>query len=918
MKEGYPSNKLDVAYRGDFEDPARTAFSNAQLPPQRVTLEDFAKYPFGPSEITSKSDYVKHVLTWFSKALIDAGYKPNEVDNLIRKSLDTIDFNRPEAMYVADINRIIQNFYKAAPGKNSSTEATEVPAPVAAGQAEIIETSVQSTPTPITPVVPQQSETHISPFAQKVEPFRSADDGVPKEVTINTRTPDLSSVSSVEIQQEEETLPLATEFDDRAQEYAEYGNRSIKITPSFPEATNVTAVKKDNFENPPQVTRNEQLASTPLILTPEMRVVDPNEPIVLETVSADDEVALEKRNVGLEYQSKLDALNTQAFNHEAYIEFVFDVHTGLRHEYDGVINSARNNLKRFDGFYAPSTIEKQALQLLSSLQGQYAKMQNVQSDYGLIRGALTEKLSESPTDAIEAEIKSLSQSYLDATQKLFANISKLEGLIEEVKQEEKPSVAEVYRAQFEKLQTEGNQVLRSLSASHPLYERLKTAVEVDLQKIIAQASVENGGDKAVLENSSNFIARRDQIKELISFIKKEQEYQDFFARARARVQKLESQFEIIPTGDKGMQVKTILAENIVKIKQALSGTDSQTATVGVLENLNQQKSIIEMLLRDSEESISSLPQSETVVQQEVGSRVLTDAELIAVVEKTPLVENMAEVQDRYQMQRAEIEKYLTYQREQQSRERFSGPVYEKAKRLAGMLHLGTIGKAAAVLLTLAGPAGVSSQKSDLNILGDLNMSAGVLAQPDFDYAAISEFLRTAEGFRVISETVAPAVSTVAPELPKVPVSVETVPGVILPDMVSRSNDETQDMPSEIFSDLADEVPKDKGIEFASPNKSNVPEALRKPYKINFGDKFWDINEGKTLAGKLPVMSQINPSLKQALIDRMRDKINNDRALRDAIGGFGKNADQLRTGELMNLDKLNELGVSVAADYSYLK
>ena len=883
----------------------------------RDDLDDFVAVPVTPPEVKTKDDFYLRVQPWLSQAMMVAGYPLKEMDDRLKLVFEKKDFfNRDAESIAADVNRIINNW------------VVEARTFAKAYDAEVV---LQS-----------------SPFAPKEQPIRGSDDPVPSAVVINTKAPNLNSNSSIENIREAENVPLATEFEEREAEYAEYGNRNItsvrtesKFAPAPSVSSSETApqpvetikpetlilqdklpdtlvLHKEQILPDPLILTKEQILPDTLVLTPEMQVVDSNEPIVLETVEEGNASSPEKLDLANAYQVKLDALNSQPFNHDAYFEFVFDVHTGLRHEYDEVVNAARNNLKRFDGFYAPSTVEKQALQLLSSLQGQYAKMQNPESDYGLSRGALTEKLSIAPTEAIEADIKVLSQDYLDATKKLFANISKLNGLVEVVKTEEKPTVAEVYRAQFEKIQTEGNQVLRSLPADHPLYERLKTAIESDLADLIKNAAIENGGDTAVLQNSSNFMARRDQIKNLIAFIKDEQEYQDFFGRARSRVQKLESQFETIPASEQGAQVKTILAENIVKIKQALSGTDSQIATVGVLENLKQQKSIIEMLLRDSEESITSLPQSETVVPPEVGSRVLTDAELIAFIEKTPLAQNMAQAQERYQMRQGEIEKYLAFKREQQSSERFSGPAYEKAKRLAGMLHLGKIGKAAAVLLALAGPAGLSSQKSDLTILGNPNLSAGMLAQSNVDYVAISEYLRTAEGSPTILETVAPEVSDVAPELPKAAAPVETVPGVILPDTVSSIETGVADTPPDYYSDDAVEVQSDPGIVFESPTNANVPEALRQPYKINIGDTFWDINEGETLAGKLPVLSQINPYFKQALIDRMRDRINNDPAKRAVIGGFGNNADQLRAGELMNLDKLNELGVDLAVEYGYLK
>lgn len=902
MLERYPSNKnLNVAYQGDFEDAAWTEFSDAQLPPRRVTLEDFAKHPFIPGEISSKGDYVRQVMTRFADALKGAGYKADEVDGLISKSLDAIDFNRPEAAYVADINRIIQNFYKAAPGNNPPAVEKVSLENTVAPQAAAVDSTVL-----VSPTVP-------ATIAQETGPNPA-------------RLPQLEDTS------EAFNLRLTTEFDEREAENAEYGNRKIEPVLLSTQHTNVAETQEATLtpivqpleklilENPIKTTSVEQPVATPFILTPEMQVLDSNEPIVLEAVETGAEVHPEKLDLTSVYQTKLDTLNGLPFNRNAYAEYTFDLHSGLHHEYDLVISSARNNLKRFDGFYAPSIIEKQALQLLSSVQGQFAKMQKAESEIGILRAELTNNASEEITITDETAVKMSAQKYLDEANRLFLNISKLEDLVEVVKTEEKPSVAEVYRAQFALMQTEGTKVLQSLPKNHPVYERLKVAIESDLQELITKAATENGGDTAVLEQSSNFMARREQIKDLIAFIKQEQEYQDFFERARVRVRKLEVQFETIPDSEQGAVVKTILVENIVKIKQTLSETNPQIATVGVLENLKQQKSIIEMLLRDSEESLMSLPQSETVMQEPIAPRVLSDAELVALIEKTLPVQNIPLVPESYLMRPGQIKKYLATQRERQNKERTLGSATEKVKQIVSKFPLGKIGKAAVVLMALAGPAGLKSEQTNNKVLGGPLMSASFLTTSTIDYATIAEYLRRVDSQTVRTEAIAPSVTDVAPELPATSLSIETVPGVILPDTVASPERSVGTTPLEIFSDDADRVPSDQGIVFNSKPAESIK--LGK-YLINYGDIFWDINEGQTLAGKLPVLSQINPYFKQALIDRMRDKINSDSKVRSLIGGFGKDttrsfADQLVTGEYMDLDALNKLAIDTAADYSYLK
>jgi hypothetical protein len=200
----------------------------------------------------------------------------------------------------------------------------------------------------------------------------------------------------------------------------------------------------------------------------------------------------------------------------------------------------------------------------------------------------------------------------------------------------------------------------------------------------------------------------------------------------------------------------------------------------------------------------------------------------------------------------------------------------------------------------------------------------LLAQPTVDYTSIYNYLKTVNP--VLPEVLAnaPIMPAPASELSNtISAPTEVVPGVVFPEIGFTTNAETRDNAPKFYSAEADRVPIDPGIVLETPQNTVVPEIFKTPYTLNIGDIFWDINEGQTIVGKLPFLSQIKTDEIQSQIDKMRDRINTDPQLRESIGGFGTDptrpyADQLVAGKQMKLNKLNDLAMTVAVENNFLK
>jgi hypothetical protein len=877
------SKTLDKAYQGDFEDAAWTKFSDAQLPPRRVTLEDFAKHPFIPYEITSKGDYVRQVITRFADALKEAGYKANEVDGLISKSLDAVDFNRPAEAFVAEINRIIQNFYKAAPGIKTAT--VEKPSSEAIVAPIISVSEVDRAASAVIPIVPTSATVE-----QNGNPIQA---------------PKLEDTSEVD------NLRLTTEFDEREAEYAEYGNRkneAVRLVPLFSEGPVSVAAQ------------NSEVVSE----------VRPLEKPVLENPLPEKLVLTSAFKMG-EHELSLEKISNLEFSQITYLEFINTVHTDVRAKFDAVKNSAKTNLRMFSPTYTPGIIEKEALQFLPSLQAQMVGL-------GAYEREVTDYLVQETGALNVDEIKRTAHNYVVKAEDLLDSIEKLQDLIEKVPTEEKPHQAEAYRVQLEKIRIEGNRVLATVSNGHPLYEQFKYLVIDDLSALISDLAGDNG-NKLFTDQSPAVMARRDRIKAAIDYMKTEHECNDYHARAEHNLNEIIVTIEkISPISSDDLEVKNTIEANIAELKTLLDDDNqidfkAQNAflfpeMVKVkTEALIKQKNDIKNLLRATQEVYPRLSnQVEADARSEAQSTVLTDAKITQMLNEDKSAINAQVLWSTYQnFRRIMAEQNATQSTldalERRRKLEASG-LGEKVRRLAQLISPTKIGKVAAlVLASYAGSAEKATEASKMEVLTGSMISGLNPVSFEINESTINEMLRTREVQRPLDaveltqtnenaiSSISPTINETIPEIKTPEIAVETIKGVFLPDIVNGPRRES-DSPLKIYGEGAIDFPIDPGIVFESPKNIESVKQFE-PYTLRLGDVFWDINVGKTLAGKLPFMEKVDEEQRNALIDVMRDQLNADKALREYIGGFGETANDLKTGKIMNLNRLDAFGRDVA-------
>ena len=753
-------------------------------------LKKFIDNPVTAEEIPNKEEFMQNVFPWIINALGYAGYNIDEVYAFLKKTTDLIDFNKPPEIFIADINRILNNTWK---------------------------------------------------------------------------------------------------------QVLEEKSKSTLLAPEAP--------------------------TQPLVLTGENRVLEKIQPIVPVQVVEESILknSLEKETVVDTFQNKFNALIEQPFNSDSYSQFYVEIHAALRDRYDSVTINAQNNLKRYSEFFTSST-EKEALLFFSTLKSQYVSLQSKNSSLGIVRAEIMNSLNRTDASINEETVKTFIQDYIDGTKNIFTNIDRLEEMITIAQGEEKPRIAEAYRAQFESMRAEGTKVLTTLPSSHPLYNEFKIVVEKGIGDLIEGASVEKGGDRAIGEGSSYFISLRNRVQAAIGYVKAEQEFENYKHRKLNQVKILELSLtaDTKTLSPKKLEVKIVVLDNIAKIRQMLAhvGTLPQGVLMLSLSELTLTEATQEFVIH-KEKTKELLGETNEILEGIQDNPVLNDelngAVPVAesVIEYPPAVKAvLAPLTDHSNMLHAEISE------SQVSRVRLVS-----IRKLFKPARMGAL-----ALLSLAFSSGQfkldATEGSALSLHTLMGMSAPVTPlSPTFilDRAAIEEYLKFNIGntLEAKAQEIMPNILTVAPKLAEV--ATEVVPGVVFPprDYVSLTS---QSAPELKIYGAVDTVPADPGISFDITNQSEQGGVYTDKdfYTIAYGDTFWDINEGETVAGTLPVMSQINPFFKQHLIDRLRDALNNDPELRKKIGGFGPEANDLITGEKINRKLLNEEAVLLAINHGYLQ
>ncbi len=655
----------------------------------------------------------------------------------------------------------------------------------------------------------------------------------------------------------------------------------------------------------------------PLVLTEQDRVQEKIQPVAPVEVAEERTVtnSLEKESVVEAFQNKFNALAEQPFSSKAYDQFYVEIHAALRDRYDAVLLKAQNNLTRYSNLYTPTPTEKVALQFLSTLKSQFVRQQAADSTLGVTRAEIMDSLNRTDASINEEAVKTFIQDYIDGTTNLFINIDRLEEMITTAQGEEKPRIGEAYRAQFESLRVEGAKVLTTLPSSHPLYNDFKVVVENGIGDLIKYSSVERGGDKAIGERSSYFISLRNRVQAAIGYVKAEQEFENFKNRQLPHIQKLE--FSLALNTDNLPPEKTLIKVTalnyLATIKNSLSVAGALPVGMSMLslseltlsestKDFATQKDVVKDMLRATNEilneiHISSELESETSPQVKETQVYPPQVEALLA----PLTARSLQLQT--EIAESSVSRTLL-------------------RHISSLIEPDRIGE----LSLLAVAFGSGKYKPAQNEMGASALhnlmgmtTASIPNQPTFDRTAIEEFLKvtkinTAEA--KISD-IPPVISETPPVQSETPV--ELVPGVILPTTKYSAVAQGTAPVLKIYG-AADRVPSDRNFSFNVPNQSEqgTPYTEKDFHTLEYGDTFWDISEGESIAGALPVMKQINPYFKQHLINRMRDRLNGSQELRERIGGFGATANDLVTQEKMNVKILNEELLLEAINAGYLQ
>lgn len=627
--------------------------------------------------------------------------------------------------------------------------------------------------------------------------------------------------------------------------------------------------------------------------------------------------SLEKETVVDTFQNKFNALIEQPFHNDSYSQFYVEIHAALRDRYDSVTINAQNNLKRHSKFYTSST-EKEALLFLSTLKSQYVSLQSKNSSLGIVRAGIMNSLSRTDTSINEEAVKTFIQDYIDGTKNLFINIDRLEEMITIAQGEEKPRTSEAYRAQFESMRAEGTKVLTTLPSSHPLYNDFKIVVEKGIGDLIEGASVEQGGDRAIGERSSYFISLRNRVQAAIGYVKAEQEFENFKNRQLQHVQNLEL---FLATNTENLPLEKIIIKetalsNLATIKNCLTtaGALPSGVSMSLLSELTLNESAIDFATQ--KDAVKDMLKATTEILKELQ---ISDENSSKESEPSKRVENTQV----YPPQLGTILRPLT-ERSLQLQTKISESSVSRARLhyISSLIKPARTGELSLLAVAFgSGQYKTAQNETGASVLHNLmGMSAASIPnQPIFDRTAIEEFLKFTNIPTVEAKVsdLPPVISEITPEQSSAPE--EVVPGVFLP-ATKYSSVSSQVAPELKIYGAADNVPLDPGISFNTPSQSEQGAVYSEKdlHKLAVGDLFWDINEGKTLAGNLPVMKLINPYLKPYLVNIVRGKLNSDKSLREKIGGFHDMSDEFNFGATLNLKILNETFLEAAVNAGYLQ
>ena len=963
MGEKFPTERYQ--HNGEFTDPAWTAFSEAQLPLSKINLEH---------ENSSESDMLIHKLKGMSYLLKSSAPIYQGVRVLYQEALDANNTIIKKEYHGETVEpeelAVVASLLLAVEEKIKKIEAVKnIPILVDMAEADFnklrieINTLSDDEKAPLTrldglidkPIGLDEVESYNGKdtYFTKILPWISAaffEAGLKNELEI-FEAKNLSRFESVT-----DANLMVIIFNKIIKEaYGEvvkgmFENRNSKVTFKSEEPVSIL--------NDSKVTPGAD--STPFRLTESMRIDTKYDPLPEENITdqvapvaaiaeipteltAPENVPKEEGQNGLDlysltkgkvesktenpedvsnFQEKFrNLLDKESFTPSDYVEFVNELHTAVRSRYDEVIASAEKNLQRYSSTYTPSVTEKVALQFLSSLRARYEPMQAKESETGILRAKVISSPDNPDSHTNADDVRKFTEEYFETMKKVLSGITKLEGLIATSITETKPLMSETYQLQFETLRVSGNQVLSTLPENHELYEPFKNLIESRLRDVIANISDTANGNVYFISNYTDISIVRDKIKAAVSYLKTEQEFSDYKTRAQARLAKIKTKLTLQRTDSTESQ--TLTQEIVEKVEQV----NLDLATPITLGSQNNLAFAVASSVEASVKDIKDLETKIKVGLAEVEKKLVLLGQLDPAKESTSraLIEDASVVTP----ENFSIPKILEVASASNRLRPESVTNRERVKKLLSYFTLTKISQAAVLAAAVAWPTptGTDSQAGSFPVMTTapfVGVSSLAEVSTAFSTTEISDYLRSVTTVKPaeassVDMVAQPSINSYQPSNLQSPRTASEKDGVFVSVANQAIPVNAMPIPRQSESEPSDAQPFIEDVPVYQSAENSKTEDVK--HTITKGDIFWNIAEGETAVGMLPVMQEINSKLHQKMIDIARKEINKNPELRRLIGGFDETkaipANYLIIGKSMNITELDRLMRKIAIDRGYL-
>lgn len=704
----------------------------------------------------------------------------------------------------------------------------------------------------------------------------------------------------------------------------------------------------------------------PLVLTHEMRI---------------DQEGVEEGKTFAGWFAEINQMPAGERQYSDFLENLFEKKDYLVHQYDFLMEDSKSKLRRFGGGYTPTEAEKKALIYRASLNGRYTQLMGkiIESESEIIHQL--ELLTEKNTNFNEEVFYQNIQQYINKIDELFTGVEEFELLITEAEKSEKQPKVEMYKAQFNQLRIEGNSLLKDLPEDDLSRKYLQTLLSVDLVDLIAETEGEEG--RLNLERNVDSVChRRDRIKNTIAYIKLEKDFVNKVEKTKLRVEKLKSTLAQIPEGDMESEngiARMVLSNQITALESLLvpeelvdwsndfslrasaENTFDQPSKI-LAEKLGKIKTLVnnsELELRNyvqknnftnpsSTNSAESLENPETIET--------IDPNKMEVLDDVPPFESSEPKNEVHTitLSSGEYTDITSEKINSQERQKITERLKNRINSLNTMLGVGTRNKITQTLSVLRKPESQKTLKAvslaallsliptnifdggkkfdptlkDLQSPNTYSSSESAINTGQINGAEILAYLKSLENKLVVTAE-ASSGQNVNPAKAEVKIN-PTVPNqskyTDAPVFQYSGMNQSETLPNipQFDSGVSITSQSEQLQNTVSPDTLPSFEGIIPLYQVNKGDNFWNLMEGETKAGTMPIMDMVAPENKQALIDLIRDELNTNTEARKKMGTFGDTADLLfaekPNGEQqeINIYELNKLAFRVAGEHNLLK